>query len=792
MRKTTILIIIVLITGFSHVLDQIVYAHSHDMPVIELLKADVQAENTAVKPSENIATTASTDFDSESQRSLESRYAMESLKLDSSDISIVKERVLAELMKLETDSGRISAIVQMMSENGSFTGIDYDDLSREAGFPHGGHTRNLVNLARAYSSESSRYYQDENIKNIIIRGLEFWVKHDFVGENWHNNQITTPTNLVNLMLLVGDELPPNLVEQAQPIIRRATMVKVPEVFYGARPGGDRIAIAAIVAKNLLFLNDREAFDDVIQIIAGEIKFTTGERGMQHDYSFHHRHDRVNNTTSYGYGKYANTFGEWSWYVAGTEYEFPTDRLNQLVDYYLDGIYKQMVYGVYRDIGVYDRSITHQRTSTPAGTLEIERLLQSTDYRTQELEDILKLRRGEDANIRSFAKFFWQTEHFVFQRPHFYTSVRMHSTRNRNNEKPYNGPGIVIHHRSDGANYLSLDGHEYDGIWPVYDWQKVSGTTIMQKPEKHIAQRYGGNMPVQTDGLTDFVGAVDDGLYGAVAYDFKSPHDLLEARKSWFFFDNEYVCLGTGINSDSNLPAYTTINQAHLRGDVTVNQDGQTDVMLRSNSDLENVKWVHHNRVGYMLPEPATVNLSNRAEQGRWSDISAAKSASDELVTQDVFLLGIDHGNSSGDASYQYIVVPDVTSDEVASTSANNRNIEILSNTIDLQGVIHNDLGVAQLAFYKAGEVEISEGYMVKMDSQGMAMLKMEGSNTKEVTVSDPSRKLSRISVTIPGIYNIEGDNFVAYPYINKNSTSIVVELPQGVYAGKSVTVELMN
>jgi chondroitin AC lyase len=119
------------------------------------------------------------------------------------------------------------------------------------------------------------------------------------------------------MLLIGDELPADLVEQAQPMIRRATMEQVPGVFYGARPGGDRIAIAAIVAKNFLFLNDKEAFDDVIQIIAGEIKFTTGERGMQHDYSFHHRHDRVNNTTSYGYGKYANTFGEWSSYVANT-------------------------------------------------------------------------------------------------------------------------------------------------------------------------------------------------------------------------------------------------------------------------------------------------------------------------------------------------------------------------------------------------------------------------------------------------------------------------------------------
>lgn len=706
------------------------------------------------------------------------------------DFELIKGRVVDQLKRPGVNDESIAAIIDTKKEDGSYQGIKYDDLSREAGFPHGNHTKNLFSLARAYHTESSRYYQDESIRNIITRGLEFWVKHDFVGDNWHNNQITTPTNLVNLMLLIGDKLPAGLVEQAQPMVRRATMVEVPGVFHGARPGGDRIAIAGIVAKNLLFLNDKEAFEDVIQIIAGEIRFTTGERGMQHDFSFHHRHDRVNNTTSYGYGKYANTFGEWSSYAANTKYQFPTDRINLLVDYYLDGICKHMVYGVYTDVASHDRSIANHRASTPGGTLEIERLLQSTDYRSDELKNILKLRRGEKANIKSYAKFFWQTEHFAFQRPRFYTSIRMHSTRNATYEVPYNGPGTTTHHRADGANYLSLDAHEYDGIWPVYDWQKVSGATIMQKPHNHVESSYGGNMPVQLSGVTDYVGGVDDGLYGAVANDFKSPHDLLEARKSWFFFDNEYVCLGAGIRSNPDLPAYTTINQSHLRGDVTVSQEGASKVIRRGKNDLENVKWIHHDRVGYLLPERSSVNLSNTARQGRWSDISATKSASDELVAQDVFLLGIDHGNRPRNATYQYIVVPGVTPEELASTSANNRNIRILSNTPDLQGVIHNGLCICQLAFYKAGEVEISDGYTVRMDSQGMAMLKMNGNRIKELSVSDPSRKLTRVTLTVNGIYNSRGENFITIPNNNENSTLIIVDLPTDVYAGSSTTIEL--
>lgn len=179
--------------------------------------------------------------------------------------------------------------------------------------------------------------------------------------------------------------------------------------------------------------NRNYFPPNPRIIEGEIKFSTGERGMQHDYSFHHRVDRVNSTTSYGYGKYSNAFGEWSWYVAGTKYAFSVKKINQLVDYYLDGIYKLMVYRIYTDISTKNRSISGKSTFEPHGAVEIERLLISTDYRKDELEEIIGLREGEAKPSASFAKFFWQTENFVFQRPNFYTTVRMFSTRNRNIE-----------------------------------------------------------------------------------------------------------------------------------------------------------------------------------------------------------------------------------------------------------------------------------------------------------------------------------------------------------------------
>ncbi|MEX2231152.1 MAG: polysaccharide lyase family 8 super-sandwich domain-containing protein [Cyclobacteriaceae bacterium] len=701
-----------------------------------------------------------------------------SINANADDFETIKGRVVAEVMKTSIEDSNVEAILARMQKDGSFQDINYADLSRTAGFPHRRHTSDLVYLAKAYKTKKSKFYKSAKIKERITTSLKYWVDHDFFGDNWHDNQISTPTNLVNLMLVIGNELPKDLIDKAQPIIGRAHMEAS-----GARPSGDRIVIAGILAKNLLFIGDKTGFDKIIKIIEGEIKFSTGKRGMQHDYSFHHRVDRVNNTTSYGYGKYANAFGEWSYYVANTKYAFSVEKINHLIDYYLEGIYKQMVYGIYTDVSVKNRSISQKTNFEPHDVDEIEKLLISTDYRKDELEEIIKLRKGEAKPSLSFCKFYWQTEHLVFQRPDFYTTVRMFSTRNRNMEEPYNGPGKTTHHRADGTNYLMLKGDEYHNIWPVYDWQKISGTTILQKPKLHSADS------IQLDGLTDFVGAVTDGLYGAVAFDFKSPHDMLEAKKAWFFFDEEYVCLGTDIKSRPDLPVVTTINQALLRSEVTIVQAGAAKKLSPGNHVLNEVKGVYQDKVGYILPEPATVNLSNQAEKGSWADITDQKNISREIVGMDVFKLWFDHGKSPDSASYEYIVVPNVSEQELIESSKDNRGIEVISNNSDLQAVKHTKLGIGQIVFYRAGEVAISSGVKVRMDSPGMAMVKMRGDKVEELTVSDPSRTLSRVTVTLSGAYEPKGD-VIALSNTDSEGTLMIVDLPQGVFLGKSTTVKL--
>ncbi len=72
--------------------------------------------------------------------------------------------------------------------------------------------------------------------------------------------------------------------------------------------------------------------------------------MQHDYCFHHRVDRVINTISCGKG-YADAFAEWAAYVAETAFAFPDDKLEHLIDYYMVGLYRTLIYAKIARSGV---------------------------------------------------------------------------------------------------------------------------------------------------------------------------------------------------------------------------------------------------------------------------------------------------------------------------------------------------------------------------------------------------------------------------------------------------------
>lgn len=691
-----------------------------------------------------------------------------------SDIEKLRKRFAMQLLDAPVSDERIKTLVETLQPDGRWPGIDYVDTTRTA-FQHERHLSNMLALSIAYKKKGSPYKGNKQVRKAVHQALAFWLENDFICENWWWNQIGTPNTMVSMLLILDRDLSQEESDRMLKIAERGNMNAS-----GARPSGDRIKIAGLQAKAALFKRDAQEVAMLMKIIEGEIKFSTG-RGMQHDFSFHHRTDWVNNTLSYGSG-YAGAFIEWASNVADTEFRFSEQTVRLLIDYYIDGICKQMVYGRISDPGILNRDIARPGEEKVWSPSAPEKLRTLTNYRQAELDNIICLRKGDSScEPVSFAKFFWRTDHFVFQRPNFYTSVRMYSTRNANMEMPYNGEGLMNHFRGDGTNYLSIRGDEYKRLTPVYDWMKIPGATIVQ------LDKMPGESEIQKWGLTDYVGAVTDGMYGAVGFDFKSPHTSLAAKKAWFFFDKAYVCLGTNISSRMENPVLTTVNQCLLNGEVTVSDADGIHLQEQGTRTKKEVRWVVHDKVGYYFLQKENVVLSNQRMEGSWKIANRQTTVPADIVRQDVFTLSIDHGQSPDNGGYAYMVIPSVDSRSVENR-VEEEGAVVLANSSELQAVRHDGLNMAYAVFYKGGTLRINDKIAVEIESPGMLMMKYNDSGEIQMlAVSDPTHFMKKLHLSVNQKIDWAAQEGIQTEWDKEKAfTRIVVDLPQDEYAGKSV------
>src|SRR5215204_6649323 len=467
------------------------------------------------------------------------RSTSEAVKIEdsvSADLEIIRKRIVVDLLETTVNETEVQKLISSIQPDGSWPDINYKDTSR-TGFQHSEHLQHMFALGKAYKKPGSKFYQNPDVKKTVSSALDFWIAHDFICQNWWWNEMGTPNWMINTLLVLDDDLTEKQRQEGARIASRANLEAS-----GARPGGDLIQMAGMLGKQGLFKRDDAILQRVIDVMASEIKTTT-ERGLQPDMSFHHRVDNVISTLTYGTGD-ASAFSYWGVKIAGTKFKFPEPAMKLLIDYYLDGISKSMAFGKYPDVGAENRDMSRKGALEPVSASIPENLLKASDYRKAELQELVKIRRNETQPKLKWDRFFWHSEYFTHQRPGWFSSVRMHSNRQNNMEEPHNEEGLKMHHFADGSNFISLTGKEYFDIFPVWDWQKIPGATIVQKPElphwNEIAKK----------GKSEFVGGVTDGTYGAAVFDFKSVHDPLKARKAWFFFDREYVSLGTGISSEA--------------------------------------------------------------------------------------------------------------------------------------------------------------------------------------------------------------------------------------------------
>jgi chondroitin AC lyase len=636
----------------------------------------------------------------------------------------------------------------------------------------------MLDLARAYKKPGSGYYKNAAVKKTVSAALDFWIAHDFICENWWWNEMGTPNWMINTLLILDTDLTDKQRTEGARIASRASLTKG----VGPRPGGDFVPIAGMVCKQALFKRDEAMLEHAIKVMADQVVITD-RRGINPDMGFHHRLDNVTSIHTYG-TNYVSSFAYWAVKFAGTQFTFPDSTLTLLIDYYLDGICKAMAFSIYPDPGAENRDLSRKGALHRSDTEIPKNLKTASDYRKKELQNIIEIRNGNRLPNLVWDKYFWHSSYFAHQRKNYFTSARMYSSRQNNVEEPYNEESLKMHHLADGANFISRTGREYVNIFPVWDWQKIPGATIVQRPSlpspKEIAKK----------GLTDFVGGVSNGEFGAAAFDFKSVHDPLTARKSWFFFDREFVCLGADIHSESTYPVATTLNQSLLNSDVVVNAKENSQALKKGQHHLDKVSWVLQDSVAYIFPDPTTVCLSNTTATGKWTEIThQAWAMKEPVVEKELFTLWIDHGVRPQKASYEYVVLPGINATSLKSYLRTSP-IAILSNTSEIQAVLHKGLNLAEIVFYQPGSLKIADGLEVTVESPCIIMLKTIGNHISEIAVSDPTQKLKSLQFSINTLIEAKGDHWQIEQNKEKKNSIITVDLPQDGYAGQSVVMKL--
>lgn len=340
----------------------------------------------------------------------------------------------------------------------------------------------------------------------------------------------------------------------------------------------------------------------------------------------------------------------------------------------------------------------------------------------------------------------------------------------------NGENLKGHHLADGVTYIMRTGKEYDGIFAVWDWQRLPGATIEQKEDPFPQV----DTWLTIKGTTDFVGGVSDGTYGAAA--MHVVRGDLKAQKSWFFFDKEFVALGAGINCSSDNPIFTSINQSLLQGEVTVGDTETTAQLERGRHPMPQAHWVHHDQTAYVFPGGADIMVQNCTQSGSWQEINRSKPGTTEHRA--VFSLWLDHGRQPRGGTYEYIVAPGLSVDETKEYAQKN-HLRILENTAKLQAVWHEELEMLQAVFWQPGQVTCPTDLVVSVDRPCLLLLQRRADEL-HVAISDPQQKLSTINLKINAPLSGHGTT-----WCNDEGMSLVsFELPGKALASKSVVRRL--
>ncbi len=527
---------------------------------------------------------------------------------------------------------------------------------------------------------------DADLERAIDRALEHWIKVRYQATNWWHNNIGAPQIMRDIVILRGERL--------VGVARAGALAVWKQYGTFKNPGGGQNTVwrSELAMDYGAITEDPMLIAEAAESIAGEIRVLPGGEGVQPDFSFHQHGPRLQQF-HYG-GFFVRDVSRIAWQLRGTPWAFSADKVALVTDVVLEAS-AWMVRATSTVPGTIDRQVSRPEGLSPGhGDLRVTaRFLTevATPERAEALRALIERQGGAGPALEGF-RAFPDSDFATFHRPAFSFFLKTISTRSRPAES-LNGENLRGRRLNSGDHYVLRDGMEYAGLPPVWDWELLPGVT-------GVAGAFSARPQA-------FVGSVGDGGSGATAmiYSVKTGDEKagVTARKFWAASGDAVICLIADLQSGGSEPVRTALDQALLRGPVTVGApDGSHRVVNEGEHAANPLSWIHHAGLAYLPLGEWPVSLRLGPATGTWKQINRGRG--DEPVTRPVFLPVLEHGAATGGRSGGFAILAAATPDEAAERSAR-RSWEVLRNDAGAQALRFAD-GLVMAVFYEAGKIEV--------------------------------------------------------------------------------------
>ena len=670
---------------------------------------------------------------------------------------IVRKNIVTNLKALPKISKKdLLKLQQTQQADGSWNDINYADAAITLWTPIS-HLQRIKNYCVAINE---RY--DRKLEEQIISGLTYWLKVSPKSKNWWYNDIATPLAIGELLLLIDEAklvYPKTIKDALLESMKRGDPYK--------EKGANKLDIAMHYMYRACATKDEKLMNSSVDQLFASIEISSQE-GLQSDYSFL-QHGRQLYLAGYGsvflMGEYKAASA-----VMNTKFALSKEKL-KLLDTYLTQTYFHAIRGRYSDFNIEGRSISRpdildKKNAVQDGysenMLQIFALAKKVNL-TNASEIDAAIKRIQECKwpnfkISPYHKQFYCADYTQHLRKDYSFNIRVVSTRTKRTETG-NGENLYGQFLADGATNIQRTGSEYYNIMPIWEWDKIPGIT---------GRDFLNNRPATIEwgekGSTDFVGGVSNGKYGCTVYDMN--YNNVTAKKAWFLFDKEIICLGAGINSLEKENITTTLNQCWLKGEAII-EDNKSLVV--ENEKLTNPSWVWHDRIGYYFLQNTKAELSTAIQKGNWKYIN--KGYSDAGIEGKVFKLFIDHGAKPIDETYAYCVLPNISLKKMNSKIVD--NISIVANNKEVQAVANKSLQMIQVCFYQPHTLVYGQ-MKITVDKPCLMLIKNIDKDKPEIWVSDPSQNQTNVTIIVQTNHKTDSKNIV-FPVNESKGKSVIAE-----------------